>query len=54
MAHTKQTVAEAIRDIRINLQYQSDYLRRLDEEKSELVARKLDRLRWFLKRFVEN
>ena len=54
MTQSKQTVAEAIRDIRINLQYQAEYLRRLDEEKSEQAARKLDRLRWFLKRFVEN
>jgi hypothetical protein len=49
MAHTTQTVAEAIRDIRINLQYNAEYLRRFDQEEAERVARRLDRLRWDLK-----
>jgi hypothetical protein len=53
MTQARQTPAEAIRDIRINLQFQADYLRRFGEEEAERIARKLDRLRWDLKRFTE-
>jgi hypothetical protein len=53
MMQMRQTPAEAIRDIRINLQYQADYLRRFDEEEAERIARRLDRLRWDLKRFTK-
>jgi hypothetical protein len=54
MTHPKQTVAEAIRDIRINLQYNAEYLRRFDQEEAERVAKRLDRLRWDLKTLAEN
>jgi hypothetical protein len=53
MAQTRQTPAEAIRDIRINLQFQAEYLRRFDEEEAERIARRLDRLRWDLKQFTK-
>jgi hypothetical protein len=53
LTQTRQTPAEAIRDIRINLQYQADYLRRFDKEEAERIAQKLDRLRWDLKRFTK-
>jgi hypothetical protein len=46
-----QTVPEAIRDIRVNLQFQAEYLRRFDQEESERIAKRLDRLRWDLKKF---
>jgi len=49
----KQSVAEAIRDIRINLQYNAEYLRRFDQEEAERVAKRLDRLRWDLKPLTE-
>jgi hypothetical protein len=53
MAQPKQTVAEAIRDVRINLQYNAEYLRRFDQEEAERVAKRLDRLRWDLKPLAE-
>jgi hypothetical protein len=53
MAQTRQSVAQAIQDIRINLQYQAEYLRRFDEEEPERIAKRLDRLRWDLKRFAQ-
>jgi hypothetical protein len=53
MTQTRQSVADAVQTIRVNLQYQAEYLRRLDLEDSEQVAQKLDRLRWNLKRFAE-
>jgi hypothetical protein len=52
MAQMRQTPAEAIRDIRVNLQFQAEYLRRFDEEEAERIARRLDRLRWDLKKFT--
>jgi hypothetical protein len=53
MAQPKQPLAEAIRDVRINLQYNAEYLRRFDQETAENVAKRLDRLRWALKPLVE-
>jgi hypothetical protein len=53
MAQAKQTPTEAIRDLRINLQFQAEYLRRFDEEEAERIAKRLDRLRWELKKFAE-
>jgi phage-related protein len=50
---SQQTVPDAIQDIRICLQYSAQYLREFDEETSEAVAKKLDRLRAELKRLAE-
>jgi hypothetical protein len=49
----KQSITEAIRDLRINLRFNAEYLRRFDEEEPERIAKRLDRLRWDLRRFVE-
>jgi len=53
MARPRQTLAEAIADIRVNLLFQAEYLRQLDEETSEQAAQKLDRLRSNLRRYTE-
>lgn len=53
MPQPKQTVPEAIQGIRANLQYSAEHLRRFDQETAEQIARRLDRLRWDLKKFVE-
>jgi len=50
---SKQSIAEAIRDLRINLRFNAEYLRGFDEEEPERIAKRLDRLRWELKRFAE-
>ena len=52
MPQIRQTVPEAIRDIRTNLQFSAEYLRRFDKEEAEQIAKRLDRLRWDLKRFT--
>jgi hypothetical protein len=49
----RQTPAEAIRDIRVNLQFQAEYLRRFDQETTEKIAKRLDRLRWNLKPYAQ-
>jgi hypothetical protein len=49
----RQTVPEAIRDIRVNLQFSAEYLRRFDHETAEQIAKRLDRLRWDLKQYAE-
>jgi hypothetical protein len=49
----RQTIAETIRDLRISLWANAEFLRRLDSEEAERVARKLDRLRATLKPFAE-
>ncbi len=48
----KQNIADAVQDIRTNLQYQAEYLRRFDAETPERIAKRLDRLRWDLKKFT--
>ncbi len=50
----KQTPEEAVADIRTNLQFQANYLRRFDEETTESIAKRLDRLRWALKPFSKS
>ncbi len=47
----KQSLAEAIRDIRTNLRFNAEYLRQFDEEQTEQIAKRLDRLRCDLKRY---
>ena len=54
MTNNKQTVAEALADIRTNLQYLAEHLRRFDEETADRIARRLDRLRYDLRSFAEN
>jgi len=53
MTH-KQTIAEAIRDIRTNLHFSAEYLRRFDEPDADRIAKRLDRLRYDLKPFAES
>jgi hypothetical protein len=45
---------EAIETIRVNLHFQADQLRRMDMEQSDLIAKKLDRLRASLREFVKS
>ena len=47
-----QSIPEAVRVLRASLQYSSTWLHRIDEEDAERIARRLDRLRWELKKFV--
>jgi hypothetical protein len=53
MAQLRQTVPEAVRDIRVNLQFSAEYLRRFDQEEADRIAKRLDRLRWNLKKFAK-
>lgn len=50
----ERDIAEVIGTIRVNLQYQAEYLRRLDQDVSEAAARKLDRVRADLKKLAES
>jgi hypothetical protein len=43
-------IARAVRDITISLYYQAEHLRHFEEEEAERIARRLDRLRWDLKK----
>ncbi len=55
MGQHKQSLAQAIQDIRTNLYYQADFLRReFDAEEPDRIAKRLDRLRWDLKRYTDN
>jgi hypothetical protein len=48
----KQTPTEAVVIVRNNLAQQIHYLRKFDEETTEQAARRVERLRWELRKFV--